>query len=86
MSIKIFYPSPETWKNIQFELIKISSLFSNWRMSNIPKIPVQIDRRNDFGNKSFFLNFVKILKSTLWKCTIFVQKLIFDENKVGSLL
>ena len=28
-SIKIFYPSSETWKKIQFELVKITSLFSN---------------------------------------------------------
>ena len=28
-SIKIFYPSPGTWKKIQFELVKISSLLSN---------------------------------------------------------
>ena len=27
--IKIFYPSSETWKKIQFELVKITSLFSN---------------------------------------------------------
>ena len=26
--IKIFYPSSETWKKIQFELVKITSLFS----------------------------------------------------------
>ena len=57
-SIKIFYPSPGTWKknpvwtgkNIQFvfklgkkQFIKL--VISNWRMSKIPKIPVQIDRR-----------------------------------------
>ena len=57
MSIKIFYPSPESWKkypvcfqtmkNIQFIKLDIS----NWRMSKIPKIPVQIDRKN--GRSSF---------------------------------
>ena len=54
--IKIFYPSPETWKKNQFELVEIYSLFSkmqfikldisNWWMSKLPKIPVQIDRRS----------------------------------------
>ena len=53
---KYFTLAQELGKKIQFELVKISSLFSNqeknpvhqtgyFKLEKIPKIPVQIDKR-----------------------------------------
>ena len=60
---------------IQFNLLSICTVISNWRLSKIPKIPVQIDRRS--GSLGGTIVFVK--KFSLWpNCA--------QENELGSTL